>query len=400
MYDQIKTGAIAKNNFLRGDSSFLLDLIRVVACQMIVICHTISIYLFYTNQVYDGNHPIWIIDSFLASMGVILFFFVSGVVISNSLFSKMDKGNYEFTGYFIDRFSRIYSGLVPCLAFIFVIDLSMIFLNGQFYQKISPTLGSPGLPGSAFLASLLMIQSIPPLSIPQPPFAEVLWTLNIEWWLYVLFGWAVIHFRKILRLNLKSILILLALAIFPAYRLVIGPNSLIAIWFFGVLITVLLTGERGSGFIHKYFWILFGLTLALIAIRIALIVSSGINFYEIIIELLIGCLILLMVINFNGSNIVRSEKLKSVIKTMARYSFTLYLINMVIIGLFFACYNIFGLDLPLVAIMAITLVSTNSIAFIFAYFTEMRYKDLSAYIKSKIKSAHLPTPSNVGGIIK
>ena len=381
MQGQIKTQATSKNNFLRGDSSFLLDVLRVVACQMIVICHTISIYLFYTNRVYEGNQSIWIIDSFLASMGVILFFFVSGIVISNSLFSKLEKGNYDFTGYFIDRFSRIYSGLVPCLAFIFVIDLFMMFLNSQFYQKMSPSFGSQGLSGSTFLASLFMIQSIPPLSIPQPPFAEVLWTLNIEWWIYMLFGWAVIHFRKILRLDLKSMLILLALSLFPAYRLLVGPNSLVAIWFFGVLITVLLVGGRYSGFIRKHFLILFGLALALIAIRIALIVYWGIQFYEVIIELLIGCLILLLVINFNGSHIIRSEKLKRAIKTMARYSFTLYLINMVIIGLLFACYDIYRLDLPFILILAISLVSTNSIAFIFAYFTEMRYKSLSAYIK-------------------
>ena len=400
MYGRIKTQAISKNNFLRGDSSFLLDVIRVVACQMIVICHTISIYLFYTNRAYAGNQSIWIVDSFLASMGVILFFFVSGIVISNSLFSKLEKGNYDFTGYFIDRFSRIYSGLVPCLGFIFVIDLFMISLNSQFYQKMSPSFGSPGLSGSTFLASLFMIQSIPPLSIPQPPFAEVLWTLNIEWWIYMLFGWAVIHFRKILRWDLKSALILLALSLFPAYRLLVGPNSLVAIWFFGVLITALLIGGRYSGFIRKHFLILFGLALALIAIRIALIVYWGIQFYEVIIELLIGCLILLLVINFNGSNIIRSEKLKRTIKTMARYSFTLYLINMVVIGLLFACYDIYRLDLPFILILAISLVSTNSIAFIFAYFTEMRYKSLSVYIKSKIKSPYLPKPSKIPEIIK
>lgn len=400
MYDQIKTQTALKDHFLRGDSSFLLDFLRVVACQMIVICHTISIYLFYTNRAYEGNQPMWIIDGFLASMGVILFFFVSGIVISNSLFSKMNTGNYDFIGYFIDRFSRIYSGLVPCLAFIFIIDLSMIFLNSQFYQKMSPSFGSPGLSAGTFLASLLMIQTVPPLGIPEPPFAEILWTLNIEWWLYMLFGWAIIYFRKILRLNMKSVLILLALSIFPAYRLLIGPNSLIGIWFFGVLITILLIRGKYSAFIHKHFRILFGLALALIAIRTALIIYWGIQFYEIIIELLIGCMILLLVINFNDSNIVRSETLKTIIKTMARYSFTLYLVNMVIIGLFFACYDIYGLDLPFLLILAISLVSTNLIAFVFAYFTEMRYKDLSAYIKNKVKSAYLPGPLNSRGIIK
>ena len=391
MFEESGSAQKPFGNYLSGDSSFLIDLVRVLACEMVVLCHSLTIYMFYHNLVNDIGTWLWKIDGLLATMGVTLFFFVSGIVIANSLFKKRSEGRYGFLDYFIDRFSRIYSGLIPCLAVILIIDVLIMALNGPYYDKTSPSFGSPGLSATTFAASLLMIQSVPPLQIPQPPFAEILWTLNIEWWLYMLFGWAAISFAAIKKLDAKRILVLAILALFPAYRLLIGPNYLVAIWFFGVLITLLLIKGKYTVFLKKHFKLLSAFFLLLTIIRIGQILSWGIQAYEPVIEVLVGCLLLVTVINLNDQNRIPNGRIKLIVKTMAKYSFTLYLTNMAVIGLSFACIDKFSLSIGLPGVIVYSLVVTNLIALAIAIPTEMQYKKFGRWIKARLKTtAHQP----------
>ncbi|HEY3272933.1 MAG TPA: acyltransferase [Methanocella sp.] len=386
MSDQTVTQEMKKLQFLSGDSSFILDLVRVIACEMIVLCHILGMYLLYKNREFDNIYLEWKTVAFLAQVGVMLFFFVSGIVIANSLFSKMRMGKYGFVSYFADRFSRIYSGLVPGLIIILFLDVLILWIDRPLYLNVGSRFGAGDLAGSVFLASLMMIQSLPPFNIPQPHFAQVLWTLNIEWWLYMLFGWMVIYGKRIKKLDWKAASVLLALSLIPAYRFLgvtDSTGSLIPVWFFGVLIAILLSRGKYVDFIRKYFKYLFGLAIILTAIRIAQICIWDLLFYDVVLELLIGCLILIMIVNYNGSSRLPFDRLKVLIKTMARYSFTLYLIHMALIGLILAIDNVCRFNLPFIGIFLIALLLTNSVALAVASVTEMRYKKLSGWIKGK-----------------
>ena len=102
------------------------------------------------------------------------------------------------------------------------------------------------------------------------------------------FGWLTIRLNQILKLNMKSILLLLIQSFYPAYILIVGTESLrvgssgslIVIWFFGVLITILLTGGKYTGFIHKYFKCLLCTALVLLAIQMAIILYRHAGFYD------------------------------------------------------------------------------------------------------------------------
>ena len=128
---------------LSKDSSFFLNFIRLLACQMVVLGHL----LIYCYPPATGNAALF--GQMMATSGVILFFIISGLLISRSLLSKMDDGDYGFGSYLVDRFSRIYSGLVPCLMIITLADLTLSYLNPDQYLIISHSTerSRPGPPG-------------------------------------------------------------------------------------------------------------------------------------------------------------------------------------------------------------------------------------------------------------
>jgi len=120
---------------------------------------------------------------FLAQLGVYFFFLLSGFLICKTVF-EMNEKSLGFKAYFLSRFCRIYSGFVPALAFIFLV-------SNQGYLSLD-----------VLFANLLMLQGLPlnlalfgglgfnlPREIPVFLGVTPLWTLSVEWWLYLFFGW-------------------------------------------------------------------------------------------------------------------------------------------------------------------------------------------------------------------
>ena len=108
-------------NTIKGDLSIVLDIVRIAAAELVCVGHIIAwngINKRFNPKI--GNFPLEL--SLMADIGVVLFFIISGLLISNSVFSKMSDNNYRFGMYFIDRFARIYSGLIPCMIVILILD--------------------------------------------------------------------------------------------------------------------------------------------------------------------------------------------------------------------------------------------------------------------------------------
>ena len=177
---------------LSKPSSLLLDLVRATAAQAVVIGHGIS--SFEVAQI-----------PFVQNSAVAVFFVISGIVIPYSTFTKTDRDpGFSFSAYFVDRFSRIYMGLAPCLVFVAALDTlnKNLFGDAYYYTR------SNSYDLRTFLGNLLMLQDHPFQTVPTkilsqwlsvspawfPPItsfgsARQLWTVAIEWWIYLLFGW-------------------------------------------------------------------------------------------------------------------------------------------------------------------------------------------------------------------
>ncbi len=100
---------------LQPASSVLLDLIRGVSAQLVVIGHLLSFYKVYGYKEDSGQ---FIIQNF----GVVVFFILSGFLIAYSVNGK--NPDYGFKEYFIDRASRIFIAFLPALVVIALLDFS------------------------------------------------------------------------------------------------------------------------------------------------------------------------------------------------------------------------------------------------------------------------------------
>ena len=178
------------------ESSMFLNLIRFIACELVVIDH------FLTRYQPVLTEPLFRFGSTIGGTAVLLFFALSGLLISYSLHNKLDNPEYRFRNFFVDRFSRIYSGLLPALLLGTIIAVTIYFTNHGYFMDLCSMQSTPSL--LTFGMTLGMLESFPVsffnsilsafgLSFPLPSvtpygFNGILWALVILWWLYMVFG--------------------------------------------------------------------------------------------------------------------------------------------------------------------------------------------------------------------
>jgi len=146
-----------------------LEAVRGIAALYVLLYHTSNNYL-------GLNHVIWALPFRFGLEAVLVFFVLSGFVISYSHPGSADKAD-NFRNYFIKRLRRIYPIFILSLALAYGISC----LNARSWAPlhISGLLGnvfmlqnSPAQPGVSFL----------PFDKNAP-----LWSLAYEWWFYMLF---------------------------------------------------------------------------------------------------------------------------------------------------------------------------------------------------------------------
>ncbi len=390
-----------QENIISKDSSVFLDFVRFLAVQLVLIGHVSWFFDAQFNELFQvTKYPRLL---FLANLGVILFFILSGMLISNTVFRKMKSKDYNFKIYFIDRFSRIYSGHAVHLVIILVLSLILIRVNLEHYVRFFGELKSLNIVG--FMGNLLMLQQVYPfdlinyyiqligfspisLSIPTFGNAFQLWTLGIEWWLYLFFGWFVLGLKKYSPISPKFFLPLLFFSILPIKFLVFLGNNLIEIWFLGVLATlVLYSGKIVSLPIHfpkKNLYKQAVLILALLAfLRLRHLIKTGTDLYtgDILLPVLITILFIFVILLLNENQQPKIDKSIAIaVKFAAGYSYTLYLVHFSVISLIFA----FGLPWSKLILGVIAILSSNFLAIAIAYYTEMRHRAFRLWIKKRL----------------
>lgn len=136
---------------LSEGSSVTLDLIRLVSAQLVVIGHTIQ-----GLEIFPFLQPPY--APYMQNVAVVVFFVLSGFLISYTVFSRRDRTDYDFRVYFIDRFFRIYSGYLPAIVFIIVIDSINIAAFGREGFAYADALDL-----KTIIGNVLMLQDYPAL---------------------------------------------------------------------------------------------------------------------------------------------------------------------------------------------------------------------------------------------
>ena len=151
--------------------SILLDLLRYFLAAVVVIGHGFGFFLGY----FDGFFPR--VFPHPQSIAVVCFFYLSGFLIVGSQIRQSDRTEGSLGKYLLDRTTRVYVTLIPSLIFVVAVDLSFQKLTVANVELVTNYASL-----KIFIDNLFLIPSMP-YGTMRP-----IWSLMYEWWIYLLFG--------------------------------------------------------------------------------------------------------------------------------------------------------------------------------------------------------------------
>lgn len=345
----------------KNDTSLMLDLLRTGAAQMVCVGHAV---IFFAG----GFNERWPLPQ---NAGVALFFILSGFLITYTLVERSKNPSYGFGTFLIERTARIYSGLIPALALVIIVDgIVLHFVN-------DPSI-SAAYDLRTLLVNLAMFEgyrgSLSEFSITQwRQFgsASPLWTLAIEWHIYLFV--AAIFFMG---MKTSTIPLLVPVAILfgqvPSHHIFypfqtdgVGQGLFIA-WLLGAYVYFISRRIR----IHP----LAAAGMAVVALAYYLLSTHARGEYKLTSYLALAIFILFLVQASQATRIIRSPRVATAIRFCAGYSFTLYLIHHTLMY----AVLLLGYRGSTVAIGMILI--SNVVAAAMAIPTEMKHKTIARFL--------------------
>jgi peptidoglycan/LPS O-acetylase OafA/YrhL len=193
--------------------SSVLDAIRAFAALLVLVGHALGIS--------SSTAPAW-----PQEVGVVIFFLLSGFLISRTLHRRLADPNATFMEYMVDRWARIYSGFFPALLLVVAIDGYTI---AHFPGSNQETIARFTVPG--FFENLFMMQA-PTISLPFGS-AAPFWTVAIEFWIYIFVGLTAFALRD--GISLFRVAAIMASGIIPVQSFT-DNNMVLIPWLIGAAI--------------------------------------------------------------------------------------------------------------------------------------------------------------------
>lgn len=388
------------------EASVFLNLIRFVSCELVVIGH------FLTKYQPVPAEPLFKLGSTIGGVAVLLFFILSGLLISYSLHNKLGNPEYRFRNYFVDRFSRIYSGLLPALLLGTIITVVIYVTNYSYFVNLCSMQSTPSVLN--FAMTLGMLENFPVgffnsllsgfgLSFPFPEvtpfgFNGILWTLVILWWIYMVFGWIVIGSIGLVRKQESSksykaiffvVAALLSLLLIAMYQ---QHSALVTVWFVGALMMMAVSSKivntkLKSNLATRLLGVLFILSLASALYWMYATFACTDQYYGLGLGLLLSACVFLGVLFFNAggfkpvSKLILNKHVVSWITMGAGFSYTLFVTHYPII----IFLNGLNLSVNRYVMFLPILLLTNLTAFAIAHFTEKKHKALAITLKKWLR---------------
>ena len=371
-----------------------LNLVRALAAQIVLIGHSTAYFL--AGQDRGGR---W------ETSGVLVFFLLSGFLIALSVQQKRDRTEYRFGHYLIDRFVRIFSGYLPALIMVWVVDGLMRDLPGYPYAASSTPL--------QWVGNLVMLQEYPLFQIlrrlgmaDRTWFIEAFgsgrpfWTVAIEWWIYLFFGYLAFFVARRKRLTGRDILVLAAVGIVPIYNAMGGVGQCLSfVWMIGAAAAWLqdrLMRRGGPAALpgrHRWAQGLAGLVLLSAVLLAGRLMADEGRVYDLQFAIfaagaLFGLFFLL------GMRPITVPRLVSrAIDRIADYSYSLYLIHYSVL-IWFVVHRPSADHYDIGTFVEIFLIA-NGAAWIFWFLFERHYHRLSGWAKSLLDRRRPLAPSAI-----
>jgi peptidoglycan/LPS O-acetylase OafA/YrhL len=347
---------------------------------LVVIGHAISFFL--PNLGMKPPHA-----PYVQNFAVVLFFIASGFLIAQQLHRYRSEGK-DFVDFFCNRLARIYAGLIPALLFIALIDWTAILsqLSYPFHGAFNLyTLGG----------NLLMLQDYPlwpkDLLPKMTSFGSgrPLWTLAIEWWIYLFVGWIALRQTALSKFRWAPWIALAVFAIVPLAHLYGGRGkALFLYWLAGAAAFILIHRLRPSASEARL--LIVGAAIVAIA-AVARLSFARWDAYNPVFALLVAISFGLAVCAAQGFE-GKEPRSASLMKMFAGASFTLYLIHYSIQAHLQAAMLKYGF--PALPAFAAAVIAPAVLALLIAPHTEGRYRSLARVLQSWVGSsqriAHKP----------
>ncbi|MBN9614504.1 MAG: hypothetical protein BGO25_06135 [Acidobacteriales bacterium 59-55] len=236
------TVSLEKPAFNDTAASVLLDLLRGLAALLVLLGHWRNL-LFIDYPQLTAHKLMLLVPYALSSAGhqaVVIFFVLSGYLISGSVFRSFDRNQWSWRGYLTHRIVRLWVVLIPGLLLCALWDniglhlhLAPALYSGAAGNHVIPDIRTTLKP-HIFFGNLFFLQSI---LVPIFGTDGPLWSLANEFWYYLLFplGLVALRRRSALLQRLVSVGLFLGIAWFVRH----GILLLFPVWLAGTLLAVL-----------------------------------------------------------------------------------------------------------------------------------------------------------------
>jgi peptidoglycan/LPS O-acetylase OafA/YrhL len=304
-------------------ASVLLDALRGVAALLVCLGHWR--YFLFIDYPQLPNHRAWFFLPYLiCTMGhqaVIVFFVLSGYLVGGHILRALDTDRWSWRTYLLQRGVRLWIVLLPALALGGALDYAAIHLHlapalyaGQVHDHITFNVHDT-LTWKALLGNVFFLQTI-----ATPAFGSnaPLWSLANEFWYYMIFPLGLLAIRGPYTLLQRIAMGVACLGI--CYGVGNGIVALLPVWLLGVLLAILPTWRTTT-------WIRW-LALALYCPFFAAVSRTGItgrfppNY-----ALGLATFALLYVL-LGAREAATGRWYEQPSRTMAGFSYTLYLVHM------------------------------------------------------------------------
>jgi peptidoglycan/LPS O-acetylase OafA/YrhL len=227
-----RTGARAATS-ARGPIIFF-EFARGVSAQAVVVGHGLNLFLPGIFMI-PGKHVFY-----MQSFAVVIFFVLSGYLITSAVLKKKELPGFTFGSYLIDRIARVVYPLIPAMGLIAVFDF-LVFHGSKTLPFDYVDLSRPTIAGNflllfnhPILQELAPRLRLPWLSVGPVGSGAPLWSVVVEWWIYVAFGLLAFMAIRRMKLGVGSALLLVFSIAVPFGYMAKGSYESLA-WIVGML---------------------------------------------------------------------------------------------------------------------------------------------------------------------
>jgi peptidoglycan/LPS O-acetylase OafA/YrhL len=377
-------------------TSVNLDLLRIYAFQTVCIGHGLGLVLDLQIAIEIGK------------TSIIVFFMLSGLLTTFSLFNKKNKENYDFKKYFVNRTSRIYPTLIVSLILVVIIDGIWATFN-----ELDKSIYSYNI--QSFLSSLFLVNETI-FGYPSFGSANPLWTLPMFWWSYLFLGWIILGNKTAKKKSTYFLLLafftFMIIATFcgPLYRETMFYNvEMLFIWVVGVFVFLFLNRfsrpinqnkqnkqdsskmQQGSTILVEKTQLNFSKkvlsnpntfggmagVLFIVALCNQLITLDTYNTVHI---LLVSLSLFFLLIFSQYTNFKFNSKVKKISRFFSGYSFTLYLLHLPVYHFLMP----FKDELSGFIVFILGYILSNLLSLVVASFTEKKAGVIERYLLKKL----------------